>query len=70
MKWITEAIGIILCIQGVGGLVSKIMDGHPSWFLVRHVVSDGLQGPVAVAIALVGVLVLTAGTRGRQNARS
>lgn len=69
MKWITEAIGIILCIQGVGGLVSKIMDGGPSWFLVRHVVSDNLQGPVAVGIALVGVAVLTAGSRSRQKAR-
>jgi hypothetical protein len=69
MKWITEAIGIILCIQGVGGLVSKILDGDKSWFLVRHVVAENLQGPVAVGIALVGVAVLTVGSRSRQNAR-
>lgn len=69
MKWITEAIGILLCIQGVGGLVSKILDGDESWFLVRHVVADNLQGPMAVGIALVGVAVLTAGSRSRQKTR-
>jgi len=69
MKWITETIGIILCIQGVGGLVSKILGWDKSWFLVRHVVAENLQGPVAVGIALVGVAVLTIGSRGHQKAR-
>ncbi len=70
MKWITEAIGIILCIQGIGGLVSKILDGDKSWFLVRHVVADNLQGPVAVGIALVGVVVVSVSSRSRQKTRS
>lgn len=68
MKWFTEAIGIVLCIQGVGGAVSAVLDGGNSWFLVRYVVPDGGQVPVAVGIALAGVLVLAAGSRKRQDA--
>ena len=68
MKWLTEAIGIVLCIQGVGGGLSALLDGGRSWFLVRYVVPDGAQVAVAVGIALVGVLVLAAGSRKRQDA--
>lgn len=68
MKWITEAVGIVLCIQGVGGGLSALLDGGRSWFLVRYVVPDGAQVAVAVGIALVGVLVLAAGSRKRQDA--
>lgn len=68
MKWFTEAIGIVLCIQGVGGAVSAVLDGGRSWFLVRYVVPDGAQVAVAVGIALAGVLVLAAGSRKHQDA--
>lgn len=68
MKWFTEAIGIVLCIQGVGGAISALLEGGRSWFLVRYVVPDGAQVAVAVGIALVGVLVLAAGSRRRQDA--
>ena len=68
MKWFTEAIGIVLCIQGVGGAISAVLDGGRSWFLVRHVVPDGAQVAVAVGIALLGVLVLAAGSRKRRDA--
>ncbi len=68
MKWIIEAIGIVLCIQGVGGAISALLDGGRSWFLVRYVVPDGAQVAVAIGIALLGVLVLAAGSRKRQDA--
>jgi hypothetical protein len=68
MKWITETIGIILCIQGVGGGLSSILDGSRSWFLVRHVLPDGAQVPVAIVIALVGAVILLANSRNRQDA--
>ena len=68
MKWITEAVGIILCIQGVGGGLSAILDGGRSWFLVRHVLPDGAQVPVAVVIALVGAVILLANSRRREDA--
>lgn len=68
MRWFTEAIGILLCIQGVGGAINAALDGGRSWFLVRYVVPDGAQIAVAVGIALLGALVLAAGGRKRQDA--
>jgi hypothetical protein len=68
MKWITEIIGIVCCIQGVGGGLSAILDGGRSWFLVRYVLPEGLQLPAAVVIALVGVVILVTNSRKRQDA--
>jgi hypothetical protein len=68
MKWFTELVGIVLCIQGVGGGLSAILDGHPSWFLVRRLLPEAAQLPVAIAIAVLGVLVLVFGSRRRQDA--
>jgi hypothetical protein len=70
MKWFNELVGIVLCIQGVGGGLSAILDGHPSWFLVRRLLPEGLQLPAAVVIALAGALILLAGARKRQNTQS
>lgn len=68
MKWFTELVGILLCIQGVGGGLSAILDGHPSWFLVRRLLPEGFQVPVAIAIAVLGALILLMGSRNRQDA--
>lgn len=68
MKWIIEAIGIVCCIQGVGGAISSILDGGRSWFLVRYVLPDGAQVPVAVVLALVGAVILLANSRNKQDA--
>jgi hypothetical protein len=68
MKWFTELVGILLCIQGVGGGLSAILDGHPSWFLVRRLLPEAAQLPVAIAIAVLGALILLAGARNRQDA--
>lgn len=68
MKWITETVGVLLCIQGIGGGLSSILDGGRSWFLVRYVLPDGAQLPVAVVIALLGAVILLANSRKRQDA--
>jgi hypothetical protein len=68
MKWFTEVVGIVFCIQGVGGAISAIADGGRSWFLVRYVVPEGGQVAVAAALALVGLVILAAGARKRQDA--
>lgn len=68
MKWFSEALGILLCVQGVGGAATALFDGGRSWFLVRYVVPEGGQVAVGVAIALLGLLVLAAGARKRQDA--
>jgi hypothetical protein len=68
MKWITELVGVVLCIQGVGGGLSAVLDGGRSWFLVRHVLPEGAQVPVAVVIALVGAVILATNSRSRKDA--
>ncbi len=68
MKWFTEVVGIVFCIQGVGGAISAIADGGRSWFLVRYVVPEGGQVAVAAALTLVGLVILAAGARQRQDA--
>ncbi|HEX2130287.1 MAG TPA: hypothetical protein VHH15_01910 [Actinophytocola sp.] len=67
MKWLTELAGILLCIQGVGGGLSAVLDGDPSWFAVRHVLPEDAQLPAAVVIAAAGGLVLLAGSRRRRS---
>jgi hypothetical protein len=69
MKWITETIGILLCVQGVAGGLSAIRDGPRGWFLVRrHVLPDDAQVPVAVVIALLGAVILLANSRKKESA--
>jgi hypothetical protein len=68
MKWIIETIGIVLCIQGVGGAVSSVLDGGRSWFLLRYVVPDGAQVPVGIVLALLGAVILLANSRKQQDA--
>jgi hypothetical protein len=68
MRWIIESVGIILCVQGVGGRLSALRDSGRGWFLVRYVLPDGAQVPVAVVIALVGAVILLANSRGKRDA--
>jgi len=68
MKWIIETVGIVLCVQGVGGALSAIRDWNRSWFLVRYLLPDGAQIPVAVVIALLGAVILLANSRKSENA--
>jgi hypothetical protein len=68
MKWLTETIGIVLCIQGVGGALSSMRDGGRSWFLVRYVLPEGAQVPVGVVLAVLGAVILLANSRKRQDA--
>jgi hypothetical protein len=68
MKWIIETLGIVLCIQGFGGGLSAILDGGHSWFLVRHVLPEGAQFPVAAVLALAGVVILATQHAKRKDA--
>lgn len=68
MKWIIETIGVVLCIQGVGGAVSSVLDGGRSWFLLRYVVPDGAQLPVGIVLAVIGAVILLANSRRKQDA--
>jgi hypothetical protein len=58
VKGLIELIGIVLVIQGAGGLVTALLDGSRSWFLVRHVLPEELQVPASVVVLLLGLLLL------------
>jgi hypothetical protein len=65
MKGFTELIGILLCIQGAGALLTKLLDGSRSWFAVRYAVPDAWQVPASAAVIVLGLLVLLR-SRNRQ----
>jgi hypothetical protein len=68
VKWIIETIGIVLCVQGVGGALSALRDTGRGWFLVRYVLPDGAQVPVGIAVALLGAVILLANSRRKRDA--
>lgn len=69
-----ETIGIILIVQGVGGLINRLAEsGSKGWWVQLHLLPDGLHLPVSVVMAVVGVLLVLrtiAGERRRRSGRS
>jgi hypothetical protein len=69
-----ETIGIILIVQGVGGLINRLAEsGSKGWWVQLHLLPDGLHLPVSVLMAVVGVLLVLrtiAGERRRRSGRS
>ena len=69
-----ETIGIILIVQGVGGLINRLAEsGSKGWWVQLHLLPDALHLPVSVAMAVVGVLLVLrtiAGERRRRSGRS
>ena len=61
-----EVIGVLLCVQAVGGGISAALDGSRSWFAVRYVVPEPVQLP-ASAVLLVVALGLLWSTRERSG---
>jgi hypothetical protein len=70
---VLETIGIVLIVQGVGGLINRLAEsGSKGWWLQLHVLPDGLHVPASVAMGIVGVLLVLrsmAGERRRRSAR-
>ena len=69
-----ETIGIILIVQGVGGLINRLAESQSKgWWLQLHVLPDALHLPASVAMAVVGTLLVLrtiAGERRRKSGRS
>ncbi|MEU0536131.1 hypothetical protein [Amycolatopsis tolypomycina] len=62
-----ELIGILLVVQGGGGLLNRLLGAHsPSWFVQLHVLPPSLHVVASVVMVLLGVAVLT-GTRKRRG---
>jgi hypothetical protein len=68
-----ETIGIVLIVQGVGGLINRLAEsGSKGWWLQLHVLPDGGHVPGSAAMGIVGVLLVLrsmAGERRRKTAR-
>jgi hypothetical protein len=69
-----ETIGIVLIVQGVGGLVNRLAEsGSKGWWLQLHLLPDALHLPASIAMGVVGVLLVLrsmAGERRRKQGRS
>lgn len=59
-----EVFGIVLVIQGFGGLVTKLVGGE-SWLLM-HMVPGHLQLLTGITLGLLGLVLLAAATSRRR----
>ena len=65
-----EVLGIIMVVQGIGGVINNIVGGSPSWFLVNHLpFLDGWELPASIVLAVAGGALALAGERARKAAR-
>jgi len=42
MKEIASGLSLLLIIQGIGGIINRLTNAGPSWFLVNYI--ESLQG--------------------------
>ena len=64
-----ELFGILLVVQGAGGLINRLAGtGHPSWFVQLHVLPPNLHVIASVVLLGAGVAMLFA-TRARKGRR-
>ncbi|MBE8522274.1 hypothetical protein ILP97_33120 [Amycolatopsis sp. H6(2020)] len=62
-----ELLGILLVVQGGGGLLNRLLGaGSPSWFVQLHVLPPSLHVVASVVMVLTGAMVL-AGSRKRRG---
>jgi hypothetical protein len=70
---VLETIGIVLIVQGVGGLTNRLAESGPKdWLLQLHLLPDGRHVRASVATGIVGVvpgLRSMAGARRRTSTR-
>ncbi|WP_020657987.1 hypothetical protein [Amycolatopsis benzoatilytica] len=56
-----ELIGILLVVQGGGGLINRLAGaGHPSWFVQLHVLPAQFHVVASLVLLAAGVAVLFA----------
>lgn len=69
-----ETIGIVLIVQGVGGLINRLAESESKgWWVQLHVLPDALHLPASVAMGVVGALLVLrtmVGERRRKPGRS
>jgi hypothetical protein len=63
-----ETLGIVLIVQGVGGIVNRLAESQSKgWWLQLHVLPDGLHIPASVAMGIAGALLVLQSTAGRRK---
>ncbi|MBE1496982.1 hypothetical protein H4696_004082 [Amycolatopsis lexingtonensis] len=64
-----ELLGILLVVQGVGGLLNRLLGARsPSWFVQLHLLPPSLHVVTSVVMVLGGAVVLFA-IRARKGRR-
>lgn len=64
-----DLIGILLVVEGAGGLVNRLTgDGSSAWFLQLRLVPTEYGTTASVVVLLVGVVVLI-GRRSRRRSQ-
>ncbi|WP_206791549.1 hypothetical protein [Amycolatopsis sp. MtRt-6] len=54
-----ELVGILLVVQGGGGLLNRLLGAQsPSWFVQLHVLPPSLHVVASVVMVLAGLAVL------------
>lgn len=62
-----ELLGILLVVQGGGGLLNRLLGARsPSWFVQLHLLPPSLHIAASVVMVLGGAVVL-AGVRKRRR---
>ncbi|EGK08674.1 hypothetical protein HMPREF9374_3254 [Desmospora sp. 8437] len=54
MKEIVSGASLLLFIQGIGGIINRLSNGGPSWFLVNYI--EALQGYEIIASIVLVIL--------------
>jgi hypothetical protein len=66
---VIELLGILLVVQGAGGLLNRLLGAHsPSWFVQLHLLPPSLHVAASVAMILAGAAVQL-GVRARKSGR-
>lgn len=70
MRGIFNLLGILLIVQGGGGVLNQLLDGSRSWFLVNYL--DFVRGYEIFANIVIGVLgiAVVAATESKQKQRA
>ncbi|UMP04018.1 hypothetical protein [Amycolatopsis sp. EV170708-02-1] len=66
-----ELLGILLLVQGGGGLINRLLGStNPSWFVQLHLLPPGMHVVASALMVAAGVVVLFAERARKQRRRS
>lgn len=65
-----ELLGILLLVQGGGGLINRLLGStNPSWFVQLHLLPAGMHIVASALMVAAGVAVLFAERARKQRGR-